>query len=33
MNLFASSTANNWESNTIYRTYMAYTEAEIIEVM
>ena len=30
---FANSTANNWESNTIYRTYIAYTEGEIIEVI
>ena len=25
--------ANNWEFKTIYRTYVAYTEGEIIEVM
>ena len=30
---FANSTTNNWESNTIYRTCIAYTEGEIIEVM
>ena len=27
------STADNWESNTIYRTCIAYTEGEIIEIM
>ena len=30
---FANDTANNWESNTIYRTCIAYREGEIIEVM
>ena len=30
---FANSTVNNWESNTINRTCIAYTEVEIIEVL
>lgn len=30
---FANSTANNWDSNTIYRTCIAYTEGEITEVI
>ena len=28
-----NSTANNWESNIICRTYLTYTEGEIIEVV
>ena len=30
---FANSTVNNWEFVTIYRTCIAYTRGEIIEVM
>ena len=33
MKLLLNGTANNWESNTIYRTCIAYTEGEIVEVM